>query len=401
MESVGTVLETPARVLDAARAQRAVADQAEARILALACDWADLHPASPGEADAFDDPHLPAVAWDAPAEFALAIGTTHDAGARLIHQALELRHRLPRLWARTMAAGTPHGLQSWRARRIAEHTIAHPDDVATHLDATLAPLAHQVGPVTTHRLLHETLTRLHPVQSVAEHDQAMNTRHATIRPLPQPTGMAYLEATGDLKDFLDLNHTLATIAAILATQGNTAPLDVRRSQALGILADPHHAAHLLTTTPGALTTTDSDSGRRPRLRKQLVLYVHLSHTALANPRSGAGALGRLENLSLPVLSTQIRDWCSRTDTHLTVQPVIDLNDHLAVDRYEIPERLHEQTTLREVHCAFPRCTRPARTCDHDHTAPHAQGGRPCASNHAPLCPRHHPRETHTRWTYTP
>ncbi|MGD9959049.1 HNH endonuclease signature motif containing protein, partial [Nocardioides sp.] len=79
---------------------------------------------------------------------------------------------------------------------------------------------------------------------------------------------------------------------------------------------------------------------------------------------------------------------------------IDLTVPLAVDRNEIPERLHEQTTLREVHCAFPRCTRPARTCDHDHTAPHAQGGRTCTCNLAPLCRRHHRLKTHTRWTYT-
>ncbi|CUR56212.1 putative HNH endonuclease [metagenome] len=393
-------LDTPASVLEQARELRAIADRAEARILALAGEWADLHPAPPGGDTAFDDDRLPAVGWDAPAEFALAVGMSHDAGARLIHHALHLRHRMPSIWARAMNAGHPGGLQVWRARRIAEHTIHQSPAVTDHLDHTLAPLAHKIGPITTTRLIDEAVLRCHPTKHEAARLAALDTRHVTIRPAdptnPAHTGIGYLEADADLVDLLDLDTTLSALAAILADHGCTESLDVRRSLALGVLADPQHAAQLLTAAA-------SDTPTKPR--KQVVLYVHLSEAAItgAATATGVGAVGRLENGGhQPILASQIRTWCSRTDTAVRIQPVIDLNHHTAVTHYEVPDRLREHTQLRDHHCVFPHCTRPARRCDHDHITPYRPdntGGRTCTCNLAPLCRRHHRLKTHTRWRY--
>lgn len=50
-------------------------------------------------------------------------------------------------------------------------------------------------------------------------------------------------------------------------------------------------------------------------------------------------------------------------------------DQLAhVDAYEVPERLQEQTNLRDVTCVFPWCTRAAGRTDSEHCISHAQGG---------------------------
>ncbi len=49
---------------------------------------------------AFEDENLPGVHYDCTATFALNIGLSDAAGTNLIHEALELRHRLPRTWAR-------------------------------------------------------------------------------------------------------------------------------------------------------------------------------------------------------------------------------------------------------------------------------------------------------------
>ncbi len=97
---------------------------------------------------------------------------------------------------------------------------------------------------------------------------------------------------------------------------------------------------------------------------------------------------------------QIRAWCGRPDTEVVVKPVIDLNQQIRVDRYEIPDRLTEQTALRDGSCVFPWCSRPARSCDTDHVIPHARGGPTCSQNLAPLCRRHHRLKTHSTWTYT-
>ena len=135
----------------------------------------------------------------------------------------------------------------------------------------------------------------------------------------------------------------------------------------------------------------------------MVLYVHLSETAITG--TGAGLeLARVENRDQVITADQIRTWCANPDTQVTVKPVIDLAEHIATTSYEIPDRLTEQTDLRDHTCVFPWCTRPARRCDHDHLIPHdpdlPEAGPTCSCNIAALCRRHHRLKTHTAWTYT-
>ncbi len=107
---------------------------------------------------------------------------------------------------------------------------------------------------------------------------------------------------------------------------------------------------------------------------------------------------------------QVRAWCGAPDTSVTVKPVIDLNEHVRVDAYEVPDRMHEAAVLVDHTCVFPWCTRPARGCrpdehdaDCDHITPYApdsSAGSTCSCNIAPLCRRHHRLKTHGRWRYT-
>ncbi len=131
----------------------------------------------------------------------------------------------------------------------------------------------------------------------------------------------------------------------------------------------------------------------------MVLHVHLSHAAI----TGTGDdlhLGRVENTRTGVTTDQIRTWCGNTDTQITVKPVIDLNDHIATNAYEVPDRLEEQTRLINHTCVFPWCNRLARRCDNEHCVPYDQGGTTCSCNITPLCRRHHRLKTHTTWIYT-
>ncbi len=143
----------------------------------------------------------------------------------------------------------------------------------------------------------------------------------------------------------------------------------------------------------------------------MVLYVHLSDAALADGRLGdLGRLGRLENTRSLVTVEQVRAWCGTPDTSVIVKPVIDLNDHVRVDAYEVPDRMHEAAVLVDHTCVFPWCTRPARGCrpderdaDCDHITPYApdsSAGSTCSCNIAPLCRRHHRLKTHGGWRYT-
>ncbi|MBA3783253.1 MAG: HNH endonuclease, partial [Nocardioides sp.] len=123
--------DTASTVLAFARSSRATADRGEAELLVAACEWADLHPASSVlDAAAFmlggseheepiAGPGAPLVAEFCIAEFGAVLGISTVTAKHLIGQAIELRHRLPRLWRRVQAGDLP----AWRARRIAETTI--------------------------------------------------------------------------------------------------------------------------------------------------------------------------------------------------------------------------------------------------------------------------------------
>ena len=81
---------------------------------------------------------------------------------KLIGHALELRHRLPRLWAQVHAGRVP----AWRARAVAEVTIhstpALTVEAARFVDAQVAAVAGKIGPAQLDRLVAETIKRLRP-----------------------------------------------------------------------------------------------------------------------------------------------------------------------------------------------------------------------------------------------
>ena len=127
--------------------------------------------------------------------------------------------------------------------------------------------------------------------------------------------------------------------------------------------------------------------------------MHLTETAITG-NSGSLELARVENQRRILTADQIRTWCANPDTEVIVKPVIDLNEHIHVEGYEVPDRLREQVTLRDHTCVFPWCTRSARKMDADHVIPYAEGGTTSSDNIAPLCRRHHRLKTHSAWTYT-
>src|SRR3954465_9705567 len=121
----GTTLDTAA-VLAAARRARATANAAEVEVLLQAVEWAHLHQVTdPDEASTVLVEHghdtgipiagdgAPLVSEFAVAEFASALGLSAGAGRNLVGQALELAHRLPKLWARVHAGA----LAPWGGRR--------------------------------------------------------------------------------------------------------------------------------------------------------------------------------------------------------------------------------------------------------------------------------------------
>jgi 5-methylcytosine-specific restriction endonuclease McrA len=401
--------ESAAGVLDAVRETRAARDREDARLLVLAVEWAVLHPAESVEeayvADRFlhaDRPVLlagpgtPLVGEFAIAEFAGALRLPTEAGRDLIADALELCHRLPRLWRRVQAGDLP----AWRARRVAQATVGLPEEGARFVDDRVAAFAHKIGPATVDRLVEEALVRFDPDTAKARAEAAAEHRHVTVRTdQVDSRGTVFLSGELDLADALDLDQALDDGARRLAALGATGTHQARRAAALGDLArlQPTLDTASKSTDP---TTDPGETHGVSRRSREVVLHVHLSAAALEPDRDGQGIeLARVDNTRSCVTADQVRSWCAAPNARVTVRPVIDLAERIRVDAYQAPDRLAEQVRVRDGTCVFPWCARTARSCDLDHVIPYDAGGPTSTDNLAPLCRRHHRLKTFGGWRY--
>ena len=147
---------------------RAAADAAEARLLSArgapgpTCTPPSRSttrpPATATRRSPVAGPGAPLVAEFAVAEFAAAVGLPTETGKAYLGEALELRHRLPKTWARVRAGDLP----AWRARRIARATIALSVAAAGFVDDQVAPFAHRIRPSGVDRLVEEAIVRFMP-----------------------------------------------------------------------------------------------------------------------------------------------------------------------------------------------------------------------------------------------
>ena len=143
-----------ADTLAAAEANEHTLITAEIRRLQIAAHWADLHPG-----DALTESRIPGtehpvglggdgtptVGDFAAAELGCVLRMSDGSAARLIGDALDLRHRLPLIWAAAQGGQVP----AYQARRIATATRHLSLEQATWVDQQLAP---SLGAVSWGRL---------------------------------------------------------------------------------------------------------------------------------------------------------------------------------------------------------------------------------------------------------
>ena len=321
------------------------------------------------------------------------LGISSTSAKKLIGHALELRHRLPRMWSHVQSGQVP----AWRARSVAETTIhstpALTREAAAFVDSQVAAVAGRIGPAQLDRLVAETIKRFDlaapdPAADPEDGYLHVDPRHATLHDDDVHfAGTMRFEAELDIADALDLDRSLAQHAAEQKALGSTESLDVRRSKALGDLARTQTAFDLFTAcwrgrqpTP---RTEDGDGDGLPAAR-EVVLHAHFD-ADFVGEQTVFGPTGRLEERQRLLLLDQIQSWCGDSRTKITIKPVIDLNAELSTPAYEVPEPIREQVILRDGTCVFPWCSRPARGCDIDHVVPYdhdaqAEGPRAARSD---------------------
>ena len=234
--------DDPAAVLAAARAHKAVEDDAARQVLQAAARWAAMHSAESlvGPVDEWHESCLPLggqgcpeVAEFAVMEFAAAMGRSTESGRRYLSHAVEGCYRLPRCWAR-LEAGE---LAAWRLAFIADRTLCLSPEAAAFVDAKVAPFAHTIGPAQLGRLVEEATARFDPEATEAARLAAAEARPLRHRPRRCGCpGTVRVDGDLDLADALDLEAAIAADAHQQLLLGSTDSLDVRRAIAAGNLA---------------------------------------------------------------------------------------------------------------------------------------------------------------------
>ena len=305
----------------------------------------------------------------APADLAAALGISHDAARQLLADALELAHRLPRLWDLVRAGEVP----VWRARLIARETVDLSVEAALFADRLIAATPTRIGQVQAARLVQEARLYFDPDRAIADEEEALAKRGVWLRHAGAPA-TTDVTMTLDTPDALLFDQTVTQIAADLKGLGDPDTLDVRRAHAVGILADPQHALDLLSGREGAAPSPGARAGATN-------LYLHLTPADLASDLGGSTGAVSIEKLSAATTAL-LTDWLTRfaqAGAKITLRPVLDLNSERAVDQHDPPPAMRETVVLRDAHCVFPGCRRDSRACDLDHITeylPMEDGGPP-------------------------
>lgn len=439
--------------LDGAAAAAAIDDahagvlERECRLFQLAAHWADLHSPDGAEANrrllpgtergqVLGAEGTPEVVEFASEELGARMEMSGLAAQALMADALDVRHRLPRLWAMVRGGG----VRVWRARKVAVATRHLSVMAAAAVDRAIARSVALLPWGRFENLLDAKIIEADPL--LADERARIWESERFVRAGQSRQGLKTLVARANAGEVIVFVATVNRIAEILAAQGDLDTADVRRSKAIGILGQPGLALEMLWThaqdAPSAELPTEPEpepaqltfdeegepeqrAGSEPEAASvdrglvllkppvraagsgpRVVLYVHLSAEALRAERLAQGAV-RFEGVG-PVTMGQLRRFLGELRAEVAVQPVIDLNDTPPpVDAYEIPDRMREHLVLSGPASGFPFSPSVSRRMDVDHTIPYLspdRGGPPGQTGLGRLnrlVRREHRVKTHGGW----
>ena len=314
------------------------------------------------------------VAERAVEELAAALDVSYGSACGLVAGALELRYRLPRLWALVQDGS----LQAWKARKIAKETMHLSREAAAFVDAQAAiPGAkNRLVPSLT-GLVHSALVRFEPENARRREEAAKAHRDVTFDYHDGDTlGSATMYATLDVVDAHDLDATVSDLANQMGRLGDQSPLGHRRAAALGLLAHPDRALDLFgQPAEGQQSKNLAITGA--------TLYVHLTGDDLRRTADhGETTPADVEKLGTTTLDL-LKTWLQRF-SGITLKPVLDMGRDDAVDQHDPPAWMRDLVILRDGHCVFPGCTIDARRCDQTTSTPTSRWAKAAH----PAKPRH-------------
>ncbi len=310
-------------------------------------------------------------------------------------------------WADQHPAETVPGelaLEVWVTRKIAAATRALSQRQAAEIDDRLVEVAGSLPPSRLLRVVEAMVLAADDTGADAARAAALTGRFVRVN---QATvhGTKGLYAKLEVADAIRLDAEVDRLARILAARGDESALDVRRSTALGWLANPAAALRLIAETEPQIEPEGLDAELAttlraidPRhLRPSVQLVVHVTESDFTRDARG---VARFEggDRSGPITLAHAREVLGHAN--VTIRPVIDLAHQLPADAYEFTGTLREAAFLAVPVDCFPYAVSTSHTMQLDHTTPyddHGPPGQTRLANAGPLTRRHHRIATHGRW----
>jgi hypothetical protein len=265
-----------AGVLAEAEAAQSAMVAAEVRRFWLAAHWVDLHSgeALAGERRARGVRVLPGmerakrsgadgtplVAEFAAVELGAVLGMGPVAAGCLVRDAVNVRHRHPVLWAALLAGRG----RVWQAREVARLcATAGLDSVqAGWVDAVTSPY---LASLPWGRFVALVEAKVIEADPAAARERARAAALARFVRTGQSTefGIKSIYARAEAGDAVCFTAMVDRIAHVLAEGGDSDPVEVLRSKALGVLATPARALQMLLEAAPSGAAGNDDGGTNP------------------------------------------------------------------------------------------------------------------------------------------
>lgn len=396
----------PAGTLAAAEVALVERRRAQVTDLQLVLRWADLHSGDPqlepGAAPVrLGGDRLVEVGGDGTPlvqelcvhELAIARQTHHLATRATMADALDLRHRLPQVWAQVLELAC----EPWLAGKVARISRRLDREQVALVDTAVAAA---IGGQSLSRVLAIAEAKVIEADTAAHAarlEEERRRRGVWLSRTDIETGARSVFARVEPGDAVWVDAMIERIADALVARPDVllahhsdlpAELDdltrdELRAIAFGWLARPDDVRELLDGRPVPR-----------RAHHRAVVHLHLHESALTG---SSDSLARVEALG-PMLTEQLIGLLGHA--HVTVRPVLDLEDQVSVNAYEFPTEISERARLRNVGDVFPHAVNVATMTgryDDDHVVPYDAAGPPGQTgdlNIAPVGRAHHRAKTH-------
>ena len=227
--------------------------QRECEVLVLAAGWADVHdldPTAPGyeplveRAVGYGGDGCPDVSEYAVHELGALRGTSSGTAEQLVADALDLRHRHPRLWTRVQAGE----VRAWQAVHVARTCHHLSREAARLVDLAVTGYLGQLPWARFGRVLAAAILQADPTTAAERAEQGRRSRG--VWAYPGEDGLKTLVAKAAAGDVVCLMATVNRLADVLAADGDTTSADERRAKALGLLAQPARVLAAADRPPG-------------------------------------------------------------------------------------------------------------------------------------------------------